>query len=121
MLLRQSVRLDRAVLARACSIDGAVPAVYFGVALTWALALAGAGAVGLQQERVEVRRNCLTTWPFASAHVTKQYYVDSPVCGGFKNLLLHLPSQIRAIRRRQPFCALSTTFRSRSRAASAWA
>jgi len=39
-------------------------------------------------------------------HVTKRYHVDSPVSGGFKNLLLHLPSQIRAIRKRRPFCAL---------------
>lgn len=39
-------------------------------------------------------------------HVTKRYYIDSPVSGGVKNLLLHLPSQIRAIWRRQPFCAL---------------
>jgi homopolymeric O-antigen transport system ATP-binding protein len=39
-------------------------------------------------------------------HVTKRYYVDSPVSGGFKNLLLHLPSQIRAIRKRRPFRAL---------------
>jgi lipopolysaccharide transport system ATP-binding protein len=38
--------------------------------------------------------------------VTKRYHVDSPVAGGFKNLLLHLPSQIRAIRTRKPFCAL---------------
>jgi lipopolysaccharide transport system ATP-binding protein len=38
--------------------------------------------------------------------VTKQYFVDSPVSGGFKNLVLHLPSQIVAIRRRRPFCAL---------------
>lgn len=40
-------------------------------------------------------------------HVTKQYYVDSPVSGGFKNMLLHLPSQVRAMRRRRPFCALA--------------
>jgi lipopolysaccharide transport system ATP-binding protein len=39
-------------------------------------------------------------------HVTKRYHVESPVAGGFKNLLLHLPSQIRAIRTRKPFCAL---------------
>lgn len=39
-------------------------------------------------------------------HVTKRYHVGSPVAGGFKNLLLHLPSQIRAIRMRKPFCAL---------------
>ncbi len=39
-------------------------------------------------------------------HVSKQYYLDSPVSGGFKNLLLHLPSQIGAIRRRKPFRAL---------------
>lgn len=38
--------------------------------------------------------------------VTKQYYVDSPVSGGLKNLVLHLPSQIRAMRRRRPFRAL---------------
>lgn len=41
------------------------------------------------------------------SHVTKQYYVDSPVSGGLKNLVLHLPSQIMAIRRRRPFCALA--------------
>ncbi len=40
------------------------------------------------------------------AHVTKRYYLDNPVSGGFKNLLLHLPSQIGAMRRRRPFCAL---------------
>lgn len=40
-------------------------------------------------------------------HVTKQYYLDSPASGGFKNLVLHLPGQIRAMRRRRPFCALS--------------
>lgn len=39
-------------------------------------------------------------------HVTKQYYVDSPVSGGFKNLLLHLPSQLRALGRRRPVRAL---------------
>lgn len=39
--------------------------------------------------------------------VTKTYFVDSPVAGGFKNLVLHLPSQIAAMRRRRPFCALS--------------
>jgi lipopolysaccharide transport system ATP-binding protein len=38
--------------------------------------------------------------------VSKQYYVGSPVSGGFKNLLLHLPSQVQAMRRRRPFCAL---------------
>jgi lipopolysaccharide transport system ATP-binding protein len=40
-------------------------------------------------------------------HVSKQYFVDSPVSGGFKNLFLHLPSQIRAARQRRPFWALS--------------
>jgi lipopolysaccharide transport system ATP-binding protein len=40
-------------------------------------------------------------------HVTKEYFLDSPVSGGFKNLVLHLPSQIVAIRRRRPFRALS--------------
>jgi lipopolysaccharide transport system ATP-binding protein len=40
-------------------------------------------------------------------NVTKHYYLDSPVSGGFKNLVLHMPSQIRAMRRRRPFCALS--------------
>jgi lipopolysaccharide transport system ATP-binding protein len=39
-------------------------------------------------------------------HVSKQYHVGSPVSAGFKNLLLHLPSQIKAIRLRKPFCAL---------------
>ncbi len=39
-------------------------------------------------------------------HVSKQYYLDSPMSGGLKNLLLHLPSQIRATRQRRPFCAL---------------
>jgi lipopolysaccharide transport system ATP-binding protein len=39
-------------------------------------------------------------------HVSKQYYVDSPVSGGIKNLLLHLPTQLQAMRRRRPFCAL---------------
>jgi lipopolysaccharide transport system ATP-binding protein len=40
-------------------------------------------------------------------HVTKHYYLDSPVSGGLKNLVLHMPSQIRAMRRRRPFCALN--------------
>jgi lipopolysaccharide transport system ATP-binding protein len=39
-------------------------------------------------------------------HVTKQYHVASPVADGFKSLLLHLPSQLQAIRRRKPHCAL---------------
>jgi len=40
-------------------------------------------------------------------HVTKEYHVENPVAGGFKNLLLHLPSHLRALRERRPFCALS--------------
>jgi homopolymeric O-antigen transport system ATP-binding protein len=39
--------------------------------------------------------------------VTKQYYVGSQVADGFKGLVLHLPSQLRAMRRRRPFLALS--------------
>lgn len=38
--------------------------------------------------------------------VTKRYYLGSPVGDGFKHLVLHLPSQIRAMRRRRPFDAL---------------
>ena len=38
--------------------------------------------------------------------VSKQYHVDSPVADGFKSLLLHLPSHLRAIRARRPLCAL---------------
>ncbi|MGD9723325.1 MAG: ABC transporter ATP-binding protein [Pirellulales bacterium] len=38
--------------------------------------------------------------------VTKRYFVDSPVASGFKNLVLHLPTQLRAMRGRRPFCAL---------------
>jgi lipopolysaccharide transport system ATP-binding protein len=38
--------------------------------------------------------------------VTKQYYLDCPTEGGFKNMMLHLPSRIRAMRRRRPFRAL---------------
>jgi lipopolysaccharide transport system ATP-binding protein len=40
-------------------------------------------------------------------HVTKQYYLGSGVADGFKNLVLHLPSQLKAIRRRKPFYALA--------------
>jgi lipopolysaccharide transport system ATP-binding protein len=40
------------------------------------------------------------------SHVTKRYHVGSQVGDGFKNLILHLPSQIQALRRRQPFEAL---------------
>lgn len=39
-------------------------------------------------------------------NVSKEYHVDSPVSGGIKNLLLHLPSHLRALRQRTPFCAL---------------
>lgn len=39
--------------------------------------------------------------------VTKRYYLGSQVSDGFKGLILHLPSQIKALRRRQPFFALS--------------
>jgi lipopolysaccharide transport system ATP-binding protein len=38
--------------------------------------------------------------------VTKRYHVRSPVADGLKSLLLHLPSQLQAIRRRKPYCAL---------------
>ncbi len=38
--------------------------------------------------------------------VSKRYYLGSPVGEGFKHLVLHLPSQIKAIRRRKPFDAL---------------
>lgn len=39
-------------------------------------------------------------------HVTKRYHVGSPVADGLKSLLLHLPSQLQALRRRRPHCAL---------------
>jgi homopolymeric O-antigen transport system ATP-binding protein len=39
--------------------------------------------------------------------VTKRYLVGSQVSEGFKSLILHLPSQIKAMRRRKPFYALS--------------
>ena len=39
-------------------------------------------------------------------NVTKRYHVRSPVADGLKSLLLHLPSQLQAIRRRKPHCAL---------------
>jgi lipopolysaccharide transport system ATP-binding protein len=39
--------------------------------------------------------------------VTKRYYVGTQVSEGLKGLVLHLPSQIRAMRQRQPFYALS--------------
>ncbi len=39
-------------------------------------------------------------------HVSKRYHVASPVADGLKSLLLHLPSQLQAIRRRKPHCAL---------------
>lgn len=39
-------------------------------------------------------------------HVTKQFYLENPVAEGFKNLVLHLPSHLRALRRRKPFYAL---------------
>jgi len=38
--------------------------------------------------------------------VSKRYYLGSPVGEGFKHLVLHLPSQIKAIMRRKPFDAL---------------
>ncbi len=38
--------------------------------------------------------------------VSKRYYLGSPVGDGFKHLVLHLPSQIIAMRRRKPFDAL---------------
>jgi lipopolysaccharide transport system ATP-binding protein len=38
--------------------------------------------------------------------VTKRYYLGSQVADGFKNLVLHLPSQIKALRARRPFEAL---------------
>lgn len=39
--------------------------------------------------------------------VTKRYYLGSPVADGLKHLVLHLPSQVRAMRARRPFDALS--------------
>jgi lipopolysaccharide transport system ATP-binding protein len=39
--------------------------------------------------------------------VTKRYYLGSPVAEGLKHLLLHLPSQIKAMRARRPFDALA--------------
>jgi lipopolysaccharide transport system ATP-binding protein len=39
--------------------------------------------------------------------VTKQFYLGSQVADGIKSLVLHLPSQIRAMRRRKPFLALA--------------
>jgi len=39
-------------------------------------------------------------------HVTKRYHIGSAVGDGFKHLILHLPSQIRALRARKPFDAL---------------
>ena len=39
--------------------------------------------------------------------VSKRYYLGSPVGDGLKNLVLHLPSQIKAIRERKPFDALT--------------
>lgn len=38
--------------------------------------------------------------------VSKRYYLGSPVGEGIKHLILHLPSQIKAIRQRKPFDAL---------------
>ncbi len=38
--------------------------------------------------------------------MTKRYHVRSPVADGLKSLLLHLPSQLQAIRRRKPHYAL---------------
>jgi homopolymeric O-antigen transport system ATP-binding protein len=38
--------------------------------------------------------------------VTKRYHLRSQVSDGFKSLLLHLPSQIKAMRERKPFSAL---------------
>ncbi|REK19225.1 MAG: ABC transporter ATP-binding protein [Planctomycetota bacterium] len=38
--------------------------------------------------------------------VSKRYYLGTPVGDGLKHLLLHLPSQIKAIRQRKPFDAL---------------
>lgn len=39
--------------------------------------------------------------------VSKRYYLGSPVGEGFKHLVLHLPSQIKALRQRRPFDALT--------------
>ncbi len=39
--------------------------------------------------------------------VTKRYYLRSQVSDGFKSLLLHLPSQIKAMREQKPFSALA--------------
>jgi lipopolysaccharide transport system ATP-binding protein len=39
--------------------------------------------------------------------VSKRYYVGGHVSPGFKSLVLHLPSQIRAMRQRKPFYALA--------------
>jgi lipopolysaccharide transport system ATP-binding protein len=38
--------------------------------------------------------------------VTKRYYLGSPLGDGLKHLVLHLPSQIKALRARRPFDAL---------------
>jgi lipopolysaccharide transport system ATP-binding protein len=38
--------------------------------------------------------------------VSKEYHVENPVSGGIKNLVLHLPSHLRALRQRKPFHAL---------------
>ncbi len=39
-------------------------------------------------------------------NVTKRYHVGSPVGDGLKHLVLHLPSQIKALLQRKPFDAL---------------
>jgi lipopolysaccharide transport system ATP-binding protein len=39
-------------------------------------------------------------------HVTKEFYLHNPVAEGFKNLVLHLPTHLRALWRRKPFYAL---------------
>ena len=39
--------------------------------------------------------------------LTKRYFLGSQVSDGFKNLVLHLPSQIKAMRQRKPFYAIT--------------
>jgi len=40
------------------------------------------------------------------ANVSKEYHIENAAHGGVKNLILHLPTQLRAIRQRKPYCAL---------------
>ena len=87
--------------------QSSVPLVHLGVAVCWALVLLAVGLCGISPRTCGGLPKLSSAAAIRFEHVTKHYYLDSPVSGGLKNLVLHLPSQIRAMRRRRPFCALN--------------